>query len=64
MFYRQKKLTKAGTKAVTSKFQEGHRLVVWEGDKNTQPSLHHYEVIVNRSFLQAEEATRIKSVVG
>ena len=55
---------KAGTTAVTSKFQEGHRLVVWEGDKNTQPSLHHYEVIVNRSFLQAEEATRIKSVVG
>ena len=31
---------------------------------NTRPSLHHYKVLVSKSFLQAEKATKRKSVGG
>ena len=42
----------------TTSNQEGHRFPVWEDDKNTQPTLHHYKVLVTKSFLQEEKAAR------
>ena len=35
-------------------YQEGHRFVVWEGVKNTEPSLHHYKVLVSKSLTNRE----------
>ena len=58
------KATESQYQSGDHKYQEGHRFVVWEGDKNTRPSLHHYKVLVSKSFLQAEKATKRKSVGG
>ena len=39
-------------------YQEGHRFVVWEGVKNTEPSLHHFKVLVSKSLKNRKQTKR------